>query len=63
MTNAELLKERLSSMASIMKEWAEESEKDQILFENTDERVSNWYKGRAQAYRMASDWLNEIIKG
>ena len=62
MTNEELLKERLASMASIMKEWAKASEKDQIRFENTDERISNWCKGRAQAYRMASDWLNEITK-
>lgn len=61
MTQEEILRSRLSSAAELMKEWAEESDKDEKLFEKVDERISNWHHGRAQAYRLASDWIMEIL--
>lgn len=58
---AEYLIERLSTIAQVMKTWAEEAERDSETWKDQIESLSEYYKGKKQAYSMASEWINEII--
>lgn len=58
---AEYLIERLSTIAQIMKTWAEEAQRDSETWKGKIDSLSEYYNGKKQAYSMASEWINEII--
>jgi hypothetical protein len=49
-------------MAEVFIEWAESDEKAQYLFAPYSKDVSNWHKGRAEAYRLAANWIKETLQ-
>lgn len=61
MTKLDYLKERLSSIAQIMKTWAEEAEKESETWKGKADTLSNYFKGKKQAYSMSSEWILETI--
>ena len=61
MTNEELLKSRLTAIAQIMKEWSEEDCKSAEAYKENNPRLSQWFTGKSDAYKMAADWILETI--
>ena len=61
MTNEEKLKLRLSSIAQIMKEWSEEGYKSSEAHKDFNSELSQWFKGKSDAYKMAADWILETL--
>ena len=62
MTPEEYKLRRIEEMAEVFIEWAESDEKAQYLFAPYSKDVSNWHKGRAEAYRLAANWIKETLQ-
>lgn len=61
MTNEELLKSRLTTIAQIMKEWSDEAYKSADTYKEKHPELSEWHTGKAAAYKLAADWILETI--